>query len=85
MRHSDALVKVSSPKQRRDLYLTPKQGQGNLNSVTPSLASTPGLHTVLVEKVQVVLEQVKKRAERTTGEGWTNTGLEVAMRNLGTK
>lgn len=56
-----------------------------MNSVTPSVASSGVLHTILVRKVEVVLEQVKRRAERTTEEGCTNTVLEVAMRNLGTK
>lgn len=56
-----------------------------MNSVTPSLASSGVLPTILVKKAEVILEPVKRRAERTTEGGWTNALLEVAMRNLGTK
>lgn len=56
-----------------------------MSSVTLSLVSSGVHHTILVEKVEVVLEQVRRRAERPTEEGWTNTVLEGTMRNLGAK
>lgn len=65
--------------------LTAKLGQRSLNSVTPSLVSSGVLHTILAEKVEVILEQVKSRAERSTEERWTNTVRKVAMRSLGAK
>lgn len=37
-----------------------------MNSAKPSLASSDVLHTIVVKKVEVILDHVKRRAERTT-------------------